>query len=47
LRKDDWVLIDAGTGEVTPEPEWSRNIIGARPDSAGILLYNLKSDPNR
>jgi hypothetical protein len=47
LRKGDWLLIDAGTGEVTPEPEWFRNLIDAKSDSADILLYNLESDPKQ
>ena len=47
VRKDNWVFIEAATGEVSPEPLWIKQRINAQPDTTKYLLYNLSDDPRQ
>ena len=45
IRKGDWIMIEAPTGEVTAEPLWRKEALNAIPDTTPLLLYNIDDDP--
>ncbi len=44
IRKDNFVLVDAKTAEVTAEPLWIKEKLGAMTDTTPVILYNLADD---
>lgn len=47
LRKGDWILIDAKSGQHTKMPGWFAEEQGYAKDTTPGLLYNLKKDPSQ
>ncbi len=44
IRKDNWLLIEAKSGDVSMEPDWIKQKFNYQPDTANIVLYNLDTD---
>jgi len=44
IRKDNWLLIEATTGEVSKEPFWIKEQFNYQPDTSEMVLYNLAND---
>lgn len=47
VRKDNWILIESPSAEVSKEPDWFKQNIGAKPDTTPMILYNLQDDPKQ
>ena len=47
IRKGDWVLIEAPTGEVSKEPDWRKKENGYTEDTGEMALYDIGSDPGQ
>jgi arylsulfatase A len=45
IRKGNWILIEGKTAEVSKEPEWFKQMLGVKPDTTPMVLYNLATDP--
>jgi arylsulfatase A len=45
VRKDNWILIEARSGEVSKEPDWIKQMFDYKPDTTSMVLYNLNNDP--
>jgi arylsulfatase A len=44
IRKDNWVLIEAPSGDVSKEPEWIKQKFSYPSDTTPMVLYDLTSD---
>lgn len=44
IRKDNWVLIEAPSGDVSKEPEWIKQKFSYKSDTTPMVLYDLSSD---
>ena len=44
IRKDNWVLIEATSGEVSKEPDWVKQKFSYQSDTTPFVLYKLNSD---
>jgi arylsulfatase A-like enzyme len=47
IRKDEWVLVDAASGDVSGEPDWFRAERGYSTDDQPGELYDLADDPSQ
>ena len=44
IRKDNWVLVEANTAEVSKEPGWIKEKFNYPSDTSRLVLYDLTSD---
>ena len=44
IRKENWLLIEATTGEVSTEPDWIKQKFNYHTDTTPMVLYNLSND---
>jgi arylsulfatase A-like enzyme len=44
IRKENWLLIEANTGEVSKEPDWIKKRFNYQHDTTEMVLYDLNSD---
>jgi arylsulfatase A len=44
IRKNNWVLIEATSGEVSKEPDWIKQKFKYPSDTTPLILYDLNSD---
>ena len=44
IRKDNWVLIEAPSGDVSKEPDWIKQKFSYQSDTTPMVLYDLSSD---
>jgi arylsulfatase A-like enzyme len=44
VRKDNWILVEANTAEVSKEPGWIKEKFNYTADTSQLVLYNLNTD---
>ena len=44
IRKENWILIEGLSGEVSEEPAWIKQMFDYLPDTTPMVLYNLSND---
>lgn len=44
IRSENWLLIEARSGEVSREPDWLKQMKNYHPDSTAMVLYDLDKD---
>jgi len=45
IRMNNWLLIEAESGDVSKEPDWLRKSRNLKADSTEMILYDLHKDP--